>query len=75
VRVDKDEVVRVLEELSRREGVLRKRLLALSAVYPSHGEFLEKLKRLDDGDLAVVLKRLGFLVQSKVYLFWDKKWG
>jgi ABC-type lipoprotein export system ATPase subunit/GNAT superfamily N-acetyltransferase len=72
-RVGRDEVVWVLEELSRREGVVRKRLLALGAVYPSHGEFLEKLGRMGIGDLAVVLKRLGFLVQSKVYLFWEKK--
>jgi hypothetical protein len=66
-------VLGVLEELSRREGVVRKRLLALGAVYPSHEEFLEKLKRLSDEDLAVVLKRLSFLAQSKVYLFWEKK--
>jgi ABC-type lipoprotein export system ATPase subunit/GNAT superfamily N-acetyltransferase len=72
-RVGGDGVLGVLEELSRREGVVRKRLLALGAVYPSHEEFLEKLKRLSDEDLAVVLKRLSFLAQSKVYLFWEKK--
>jgi ABC-type transport system involved in cytochrome c biogenesis ATPase subunit len=71
-RVGRDEVVRILEELSKKEGVVRKRLLALGAVYPSHGEFLEKLDRMGCGDLAVVLKRLGFLAQSKVYLFWRK---
>ena len=71
-RVGRDEVVWVLEELSKKEGVVRKRLLALSSVYPSHGEFLEKLGRMGCGDLAVVLKRLGFLAQSKVYLFWRK---
>jgi hypothetical protein len=68
--VGRGEVVGVLEELCGKEGVLRKRLLALSSVYPSRGEFLEKLKRAGCEDLAVILKRLAFLVQSKVYLFW-----
>jgi ABC-type lipoprotein export system ATPase subunit/GNAT superfamily N-acetyltransferase len=74
-RVGRDGVLRVLEELSRREGLLRKRLLALGAVYPSHGELLEKLNRASVEGLAVVLKRLGFLAQTKVYLFWRKEVG
>jgi len=48
----------------------RKRLLALSSVYPSHEEFLEKLNLASGEDLAVILKRLAFLAQTKVYLFW-----
>jgi hypothetical protein len=58
-----------LDELSRCEGILRKRLLALSAVYPSHGEFLEKLGRLDDEGLAVVLRRLGFWFRVRCIFF------
>jgi GNAT superfamily N-acetyltransferase len=68
--VERGKVVSILEELSGKEGMLRKRLLALSSVYPSHEEFLEKLKRASSGDLAVVLKRLAFLAQTKTYLFW-----
>lgn len=49
-----------------------KRLLALSSVYPTHEEFLEKLKRASGEDLAVILKKLAFLVQTKTYLFWRK---
>lgn len=71
-RVGRDKVISVLEKLSRKEGVLRRRLLALGSVFPSHGEFLEKLHRLGDEGLAVVLKRLAFLMQSKVYLFWSR---
>jgi ABC-type lipoprotein export system ATPase subunit/GNAT superfamily N-acetyltransferase len=70
--VGRDVVVGVLVELCGKDGVLRKRVLALSSVYPSCEEFLEKLGRLSCGDLAVVLKRLAFLVQTKVYLFWRK---
>jgi len=68
--VGRGRVVGVLEELSRKDGVLRKRLLALGSVYPSHEEFLEKLRRATGEDLAVVLKRLAFLTQTKTYLFW-----
>jgi ABC-type lipoprotein export system ATPase subunit/GNAT superfamily N-acetyltransferase len=69
-RVGRGKVAGVLEELSEKDGAVRKRLLALSSVYPSHGEFLEKLKRASCGDLAVILKRLAFLAQTKTYLFW-----
>ena len=70
--VGRGKVISVLEELSRKNGVVRKRLLGLGSVFPSHGEFLEKLGRLGCGDLAVVLKRLAFMAQTKVYLFWRK---
>jgi ABC-type lipoprotein export system ATPase subunit/GNAT superfamily N-acetyltransferase len=68
--VEGGKVIGILEELSGKEGMLRKRLLALSSVYPSHEEFLEKLNRASSEDLAVILKRLAFLAQTKVYLFW-----
>jgi hypothetical protein len=71
-RVGRDKIVGVLEGLSEKDGAVRKRLLALSSVYPSHEEFLEKLKCASCGDLAVVVKRLAFLAQTKVYLFWRK---
>ena len=70
--VERGKVVSILEELSEKEGVLRKRLLSLSAVYPTHEEFLEKMNRASSGDLAVILKRLAFLAQTKTYLFWRK---
>ncbi len=70
--VGRDKIVGILEGLSEKDGAVRKRLLALSSVYPSHGEFLEKLERVSCGDLAVVLKRLAFLAQTKTYLFWRK---
>jgi ABC-type lipoprotein export system ATPase subunit/GNAT superfamily N-acetyltransferase len=70
--VGRDAVVGVLVELCEKDPVLRKRVFALSSVYPGRGEFLEKLGRLGCGDLAVVLKRLAFLAQTKVYLFWRR---
>jgi hypothetical protein len=50
----------------------RRRFLALSSVYPTREEFLEKMGRAGCEDLAVVLKRLAFLAQTKVYWFWRK---
>jgi hypothetical protein len=68
----KSKIVKILEELSRKEGALRKRLLSLHGVYPRHQEFVEKMRGLDEVGLAKALKRLSFLAQTKVYLFWSK---
>jgi ABC-type lipoprotein export system ATPase subunit/GNAT superfamily N-acetyltransferase len=71
--IGKDKVVRILEALSRKGLTLRKRLLSLHGVYPKHEEFLQKLRRLDEKGLAEMLKRLSFLAQTKVYLFWRRR--
>jgi ABC-type lipoprotein export system ATPase subunit len=68
----KSEIVKILERLSLKEGALRKRLISLKGVYPNHKEFVEKLHRLDEESLAKTLKKLSFLAQTKVYLFWSK---
>ena len=73
--VERGKVIGILKELSRKEGMLRKRLFALSVVYPTHEEFLEKMNRASSEDLAVILKRLAFLAQTKTYLFWRKSNG
>jgi GNAT superfamily N-acetyltransferase len=73
--VERGKVIGILKELSRKEGMLRKRLLALSSVYPINEEFLEKMNRASSEDLAVILKRLAFLAQTKTYLFWRKSNG
>lgn len=62
----------ILTQLSLKEGALRKRLISLHGVYPTHQEFEEKMRRLDEESLAKALKRLSFLMQTKVYLFWSK---
>jgi ABC-type ATPase with predicted acetyltransferase domain len=69
--VGKHRVVRILEELSKHEGALRKRLMSSRKVYPKHEEFTKKIDRLDDEDIAQMLKRLDFLAQTKVYLFYE----
>jgi hypothetical protein len=59
--VGREAVLDVLEELSRRDAGVRRRLVGLRNVYPRHEEFMAK-----------ALKRLSFMAQSKVYLFWRK---
>jgi ABC-type lipoprotein export system ATPase subunit/GNAT superfamily N-acetyltransferase len=69
-RVGKAEIVKVLETLSKREAVVRKRLMASGGVYPTHEAFVKKIRGFSDEKLAKALKTLGFLAQTKVYLFW-----
>jgi hypothetical protein len=66
----KDRVRKILEELSRKGGVLRKRLMSLHRVYPKHEEFVEKMSTVNEKGLAAILKRINFLAQTKIYLFW-----
>jgi len=63
----------VLEELSKRHASVRRRLAGLSTVYPRHEEFTAKICEFDAAGLASVLKRLSFMTQTKVYLFWRKQ--
>jgi GNAT superfamily N-acetyltransferase len=72
--VGREAVLKVLEELSRRDAGVRRRLAGLKSVYPRHGEFMAKVSVLDTAGLAKVLKRLSFLAQTKVYLFWKREW-
>ncbi len=63
----------VLETLSKRDASVRRRLAGLRNVYPKHEEFLAKICKLDSAALALALKRLSFIAQTKVYLFWRKE--
>ena len=71
-RVGKAKIVKILEKLSKREGSVRKRLMASGGAYPTHGEFVKKIRGFSEEGLAKALKTLGFLAQTKVYLFWKK---
>jgi ABC-type transport system involved in cytochrome c biogenesis ATPase subunit/GNAT superfamily N-acetyltransferase len=66
-------VLEILEELSKHDGSVRKRLVGMKKVYPKHEEFVEKINNLEAAQLALVLKRLSFCAQSKVYLFWKNQ--
>ena len=69
----KETVTAILENLSKHNASTRRRLIGIRNVYPKHQEFTAKLHKLDTADMAKALKRLSFMVQTKVYLFWSKK--
>jgi hypothetical protein len=71
--VGREAILNVLGELSLRDAGVRRRLAGLRSVYPKHEEFMLKLSALDAAGLAAVLKRLSFLAQVKVYLFWKRE--
>ncbi|MEM1589349.1 MAG: ABC transporter ATP-binding protein, partial [Candidatus Bathyarchaeia archaeon] len=73
MEVGKEKIIKILSELSEKRGIPRKRIIATDKAYPSHMEFMEKLVKLSVEELAAALKRLSFLVQTKVYLFWKRK--
>jgi ABC-type lipoprotein export system ATPase subunit len=71
-KVNRRKIVEILIELSRKGAIPRKRVLPSSQAYPSHEEFADKAKKLGDEELATALRKLGFLAQTKIYLFWKK---
>ncbi|PMB75180.1 MAG: hypothetical protein C0193_01680, partial [Candidatus Bathyarchaeota archaeon] len=68
--IGKSEVIKILEEISEKGEVPRKRLLNFKKIFPTHKEFMEKIEKADEAEIASTLKRLSFLAQTKVYLFW-----
>jgi GNAT superfamily N-acetyltransferase len=68
--VDRQKIESVLIEFCEKEGALRKRLLSFHRVYPRQDEAKNKIKSASTELLAKILKRLNFLAQTKVYLFW-----
>jgi ABC-type ATPase with predicted acetyltransferase domain len=65
-------ITAILENLSKHDASTRRRLIPLRNVYPKHHEFTEKIRQLDTTGLAKALKRLSFMTQTKIYLFWRK---
>jgi ABC-type lipoprotein export system ATPase subunit/GNAT superfamily N-acetyltransferase len=72
-KVGCEAVTTVLSELSTHDAAVRRRLAGLRNIYPKHEEFTAKIATLNACELAKVLKRLSFLAQVKVYLFWSKE--
>ncbi|MCW4025315.1 MAG: ATP-binding cassette domain-containing protein [Candidatus Bathyarchaeota archaeon] len=70
-QVGAEAVKTVLLELSQKDAGVRRRLVNIKNVYPRHPEFAEKITQLKPSELAISLKKLGFIAQSKIYLFWS----
>ena len=72
-KAEQETVTTILEELSKHDASVRRRLASMHNVYPKHKEFITKIRELDTTGLAKALKRLSFIAQTKVYLFWRKE--
>jgi ABC-type lipoprotein export system ATPase subunit/GNAT superfamily N-acetyltransferase len=70
--VGRNKIESILIEFCRKEGSLRKRLLSFHHVYPKQSEAEAKIKAASTELLARMIKRLNFLAQTKVYLFWKR---
>ena len=70
--IGKEEITAILVELSKKEGAVRKRLSSSSKAYPRHEGFMRKISQFNEERLAKALKKLSFLAQTKVYLFWKR---
>jgi ABC-type ATPase with predicted acetyltransferase domain len=69
--IQKTKITKILEELSKKQGSTRKQLMPTNTVYPTHQQFTKKIETLNETGLATALKKLAFLAQTKVYLFWQ----
>jgi len=68
----KVEAVReVFKFVSKAGGIYRKRLAAVHQAYLNHKEFCDRVDKASLEKLAKMLRILGFLTQTKVYLFWN----
>lgn len=65
-----DEVRNVFKEIS--EGIYGRRLLNVYKAFLTKEDFVARVESADVEKLAKMLRILGFLVQTKVYLFWKK---
>ncbi|KPV65367.1 MAG: hypothetical protein AOA65_0229 [Candidatus Bathyarchaeota archaeon BA1] len=68
-----DEVKRVkdiFKGVSRSSGAYRKRIMSVHEAYLTHEQFCDGVERAGLEKLAKMLRILGFLTQTKVYLIW-----
>jgi ABC-type ATPase with predicted acetyltransferase domain len=72
-KIGQNKIAKILKELSEKDATARKRLLSLQGAFPKHQEFIDKIKKANKEEMAKALKRLSFLTQTKVYLFWKRE--
>lgn len=66
-----EQVKSIFKEVSRSSGVYRKRIMSVHEAYLTHQQFCDRVDRAGLEKLAKMLRILGFLTQTKVYLFWE----
>ena len=72
-KMTKHEVTDVKAALKRVSGIYRKRLVSSKHAFVNKTEYEPIIYSADNKKLAKMLRTLGFLAQTKVYLFWKKQ--
>jgi len=67
-----EQVKNIFKEVSKSSGVYRKRIMSVHEAYLTHEQFCARVDKASLEKLAKMLRILGFLTQTKVYLFWKK---
>jgi len=62
--------ITIFKDLSKAAGIYRKRLWSSHKTYVTKEEFNNRVDKASLEKLAKTLRILGFLTQTKVYLFW-----
>jgi len=70
-----EQVKNIFKEVSRSSGVYRKRIMSVREAYLTHEQFCTRVDRASLEKLARMLRILGFLTQTKVYLYWKRHSG
>jgi len=65
-----EQVKDIFKFVSKAGGLYRKRIAAVGQAYLKHEEFCNRVDKASVEKLAKMLRILGFLTQTKVYLFW-----
>jgi len=65
-----EQVKSIFKKVSRSSGVYRKRIMSVHEAYLTHEQFCRRVDKASLEKLAKMLRILGFLTQTKVYLFW-----
>jgi len=67
------QVKTILKDISKTVGIYRKRLWSSHKAYLTKEEFNNCVDKASLKKLAKMLRILGFLTQTKVYLFWKRR--
>jgi ABC-type ATPase with predicted acetyltransferase domain len=71
-KMNAQEIVEVKSALKTVSGVYRKRVVSVKQAFVNKTDYQTIINNADNTKLAKMLRILGFLAQTKVYLIWEK---
>jgi len=67
------EIKQAKEALKQVSGIYRKRIISVKQAFVKKADYAQVIDEADNSKLAKMLRILGFLAQTKVYLLWKKE--